>query len=107
MEFDSLNVTNIVLFPKIPHPNNLGNFRPISLCNVLYKLVTKTIVNRFKGVYEFCMDSAQSAFVLGRLILDNMLLAYENLHTFRQKRVGRKVFMVMKLDIGKSYDRIE
>lgn len=90
MDIESLNATNIVLIPKCPHPTNLANFRPISLCNVLYKLITKMIVNRFKDVLEMSVDSAQSTFFLGRLISDNILLAYEILHTLQQKRVGKK-----------------
>lgn len=73
----------LCLFLKSPHPTNLGNFRSISLCNVLYKLVEKMIVNRFKEVLDVFIDNAQSAFVSGKLISDNVLLASEVLRTFR------------------------
>ncbi|KAA3473893.1 reverse transcriptase [Gossypium australe] len=69
--------------------------------------MAKAIVNRLRGVIEKCIDTAQSAFVPGRLISDNVLLAYEILHTLKQKRVGRKGFMAMKLDMSKAYDRVE
>ncbi|KAA3468179.1 reverse transcriptase [Gossypium australe] len=104
---DSANLTDIVLIPKINHPTTLVNFRSISLCTVMYKLVTKTIANRLQEVMGFCIDKAQSAFVPGRLISDNVLLAYELLHTFRQKRMGKKGYMAVKLDISKAYDRVE
>ncbi|KAA3476969.1 reverse transcriptase [Gossypium australe] len=97
MDVHSLNVTNIVLIPKVLHPTNLGNFRPISLCNVLYKVVAKMIVNRLKEVLKACIDSAQSAFVPGRLISDNVLLTRE---------WGKK-FMAVKFDMSKAYDRVE
>lgn len=83
MDFNSLNVTNIVLIPKIPHPTNLKNFKPISLYNVLYKVIAKMIVNLFKVVLFGCIDSVQSACILRRLISDNVLVAYEIMHTFR------------------------
>ncbi|KAA3485636.1 reverse transcriptase [Gossypium australe] len=106
-EVVSANSTDIMLIPKTSHPTTLVNFRPISLCTVLYKLVTKTIANRMQDVMGICIDKAQSAFVPGRLISDNILLAYELLHTFRQKRMGKKGYMVVKLDMSKAYDRVE
>ncbi|KAA3485547.1 reverse transcriptase [Gossypium australe] len=106
-EVVSANSTDIVLIPKTSHPTALANFRPISLCTVMYKLVTKTIANRTQDVMGICIDKAQSAFVPGRLISDNILLAYELLHTFRQKRMGKKGYMAVKLDMSKAYDRVE
>ncbi|KAA3454975.1 reverse transcriptase [Gossypium australe] len=106
-DFESSNYTDIVLIPKIPNPTNLINFRPISLCTVLYKIVAKTIANRLQNFIRRCIDSAQSAFVPGRLISDNVLIAYELLHKLRQKRYGRKGLMAAKLDMSKAYDRVE
>ncbi|KAA3469492.1 reverse transcriptase [Gossypium australe] len=106
-DFESSNYTDIVLIPKIPNPTNLINFRPISLCTVLYKIVAKTIANRLQNYIGRCIDSAQSAFMPGRLISDNVLIAYEILHTLRQKCYGKKGLMAAKLDISKAYDRVE
>lgn len=68
---------------KINNSMALANFRPISLCNVIYKLIVKIIAIHFQSVLDDCIDKAQSAFVSKRLISDNVLLAYEILHSFR------------------------
>ncbi|KAA3474024.1 reverse transcriptase [Gossypium australe] len=104
---DLVNVTEIVLIPKIPNPSSLVNFRPISLCSVLYKIVAKTIPNRMQNVIGMCIDEVQSAFFPGCLINDNVLIAYEILHAFQQKRTGKKGYMTVKLDMSKAYDRVE
>ncbi|KAA3481214.1 reverse transcriptase [Gossypium australe] len=90
MDLELMNVTNIILIPKILNPTSMENFRPISLCNVIYKVIAK-----------------MSAFMSERLISDNILLAYEILHTFSQKRNGRKGLMALKMDMSKAYDRVE
>lgn len=107
LDFKPLNVTNIVLIPKILNPSNLKNFKPISLCNVLYKVITTMIVNWLKYVISKCINNSQSAFTLGRLIFDNVLVAYEILHTIWQKRMGKKGFMAVKSDMNQAYDRVE
>ncbi|KAA3477260.1 reverse transcriptase [Gossypium australe] len=67
----------------------------------------KVIANRLRIVIDKCINLAQSAFVSGRLISDNVLLAYEILHTFKQKKTGKKGYMVVKLDMSKAYDRVD
>ncbi|KAA3490359.1 reverse transcriptase [Gossypium australe] len=106
-EFGDFNNTDIVLILKVPKPTHLVNFRPISLCSVIYKVVAKTIANRLQKIIDKCIDKVQSAFVPGRLITDNVLLAYKILHTLKQKRSGKKGVMVVKLDMSKAYDRAE
>lgn len=90
MEVSPINSTNIVLIPKVNNPLTMMQFRPISLCNVLYKIIAKVLANIFRSVIGKCIDEAQRSFVPGRLISDNVLLAYEILHKLKQKRTGKK-----------------
>ncbi|GAU49279.1 hypothetical protein TSUD_407190 [Trifolium subterraneum] len=74
----SLNESNICLIPKCDNPTSMKDLRPISLCNVLYKLVSKVLANMLKHFLDKCVSQEQSAFVEGRSILDNGLIAIES-----------------------------
>ena len=103
----ALNHTYIVLIPKIKNPIKVPDFRPISICNVIYKIITKVLANRLKQILPQIISPTQSAFVLGRLITNNVLVAYETLHTMHGKKKGKTGTFAMKLDISKAYDRVE
>ncbi|GAU39464.1 hypothetical protein TSUD_158950 [Trifolium subterraneum] len=102
-----LNSTNIALIPKGEAQVTMKDCRPISLCNVLYKIVAKVLANRLKPVLTKCILDNQSAFVPGRYILDNAMAAIEIIHFMKSKTRGKKGEAALKLDISKVYDRMD
>ena len=101
------NETHIVLVPKINSPERVTEYRPISLCNVIYKLASKNLANRLKKFLPSVINDTQSTFVNARLITDNVLVAFEAMHQINLKKLGAKGEMAFKLDISKAYDRVK
>ena len=99
--------THIVLIPKTKNPECVPNYRPISLCNVIYKLASKTVANRLKLIMQEIICENQSAFVSERLITDNVLVAHELMTHINRKKKGKNGEMALKLDMSKAYDRVE
>jgi len=102
-----LNITNISLIPKGSTQVSMKDWRPITLCNVLYKIISKVLANRLKKVLPKCISDNQSAFVSGRSILDNAMVAIEVLHFMKAKTRGEDKYVALKLDISKAYDRMD
>ncbi|KAA3488137.1 reverse transcriptase [Gossypium australe] len=77
----------------------MSQFRPISLCNVVYKIIAKVLVNRISVILGDCINEAQGAFIPERLISDNVLIAYEVFHSLKMKKCGKKGNFALKLDM--------
>lgn len=94
-----LNKTNIVLISKNQNLTLPSHFSLISLCNIVFKLVTKTIANRLKLILPDIIDKSQSVFVLGRLITDDALIAFDAFHYMENRDSSHKGHMALKLDM--------
>ena len=102
-----LNITNICMIPKTERPTRMTELRPISLCNVGYKIISKVLCQRLKSYLPSLISETQSAFVAGRLISDNILIAQEMFHGLRTNKACKGKYMTIKTDMSKAYDRVE
>jgi len=101
-----LNNTFITLIPKICQPTTPKDFRPISLCNVIYKIIAKSLANRLKHHLPGYINQAQLAFVAHRHISSNVIITQEIIHSFNLKTYKQPSF-ILKIDLAKAFDRLE
>ena len=101
-----LNKTYIVLISKIQGPETIANYRPINLCNSVYKIITKIIVARIRSHLERLISPLQAAFVPGRRGVDNFIIVQELVHSIGRTK-GKNCLMAIKIDLEKAYDKIE
>ncbi|KAL5546619.1 hypothetical protein UlMin_006306 [Ulmus minor] len=88
-----------------PSPTRVNHYRPISVCNVAYRVITKIIANRLKPLLNKLICPTQNAFVPGRSIHDNSVLVQEAIHSMKKKK-GSLGWMALKIDLEKAYDRV-
>ena len=91
----------------MPFPKELKEFHPISLCNVVYKIVSKCLVNRLRPLLADLISENQSAFIPRRLISDNYIIAFECIHHIQSMKQNSPVACAYKLDLSKAYDRVD
>jgi hypothetical protein len=104
---EGTNDTSIVLIPKSKDAVSLKDYRPISLCNVIYKIISKCMANRLRPVLDEIISPSQSAFIPGRMITDNALMAFECIYALQTNNNKAGEFCAYKLDLSKAYDRVD
>lgn len=102
-----INQTVVCLIPKVKVPKQMNDLRPISLCNVLVRILSKVLANRLKPCLKQLISDKQSAFIEGRLLNDNALIAFEVNYHMRRQTQGSTSIAGFKLDISKAHDRLE
>lgn len=102
-----INRTQLCLILKINDPQQMSDYRPISLCTVNYNIISKVLIHRLKKGVGLVISDSQVAFVLGRNISDNVLVAHELLHSLKSRREYQNGYLAVKTDISKAYDRVE
>jgi hypothetical protein len=99
----SMNSTFIALIPKVNGPATFGDFRPIALCNLCYKIISKIIAKRIRPILSRTLSEEQFGFLKGRQIIDAIGTAQECLHSIREKKLQA---LILKIDLKKAYDCI-
>ena len=101
-----LNQTLIALIPKQLGPELVSPYRPISLCNTVYKVISKIIVQRLRPLLPSLISPMQTAFLEGRRATDNVVIAQELIYSLKRRK-GKEGYMVVKIYLEKAYDRLE
>lgn len=100
-----INETFLTLIPKIDVVCRMKDFRPISLCNVSYKVITKLLAQKLRLVMSSLVNPCQSSFIPQRQSRDNIIVAQEIFHSMHNKK-GKKGWLAIKIDLEKAYDRL-
>lgn len=103
----TINETHVRLISKGRGAKRVADYRPIALCNVYYKLISKLLSRGLQPHLQALISETQSAFVPKRAISDNILITHEVLHYLKSSKAEKHYFMAIKTDMSKSYDRLE
>ncbi|KAK6786448.1 hypothetical protein RDI58_014973 [Solanum bulbocastanum] len=100
-----INCTTITLVPKIPNHVIVKDFRPIACCTVLYKIIAKVMATRMQKIMPSIIYEAQTGFIPGRRICDNIILAQKLVQAYTRKYISARC--MIKIDLQKAYDSVE
>lgn len=98
------NSTTLVLIPKTRNASKIGDFRPISCLNTLYKVISRLLTVRLKEVLEHVVSHTQSTFMPGRLLAENVLLATELDQGYKRSNISPRA--MLKVDLRKAFDSV-
>lgn len=98
---------HIRLIPKITSPKVVADYRPIAICNVYYKIISKILTGCLQPILDSIISENQSAFIPGRAITDNIMITHETLHFLKTSGATKHCSMAIKTDMRKAYDRLE
>lgn len=104
IDLSTINKANVVMIPKKETLDSMGDFRPISVINMMPKLISKVLANRLRSKLPQLILPNQTAFIKGRQISKNFISTREVLqHIQETGRAG----VFIKLDFAKSFDAVE
>ena len=95
-----------LLILSLTRPETVHQFRPIGLCNTLYKTMTKLLVQRLKPFLSDLIHPFQSSFIVGRKASDNVILTQEIILSMTISK-SKQGLMALKIDLEKAFDRLE
>lgn len=101
-----INATYIALVPKTDNPESIHHYRPISLCNTSYKIISKILALQLRRILPTLISPMQSAFLPNRRASDNTIIIQEVLHFFKTTK-SKTNYMILKLDMEKAFDKLE
>jgi hypothetical protein len=103
IDISRLNYGVLSLIPKVPGAVQISQFRPISLINVIFKIVSKCFASKIDPIANRIISPNQTVFIKGRLITDGVLALQEVIHELKVKKLGG---ILLKIDFAKAYDRV-
>lgn len=103
--YKAINCTSITLVPKKANPANVKEYRPITCCTVIYKIIAKVLTSSLQKVIAPVTSEAQSSFIPGRKIADNIILATELVKAYQRKHISPRC--MIKINLQKAYDSVE